>query len=59
MDPEVLAKLVPMKEAEDIQNEEFLQLVNDHFYASTSVAWRSGPRPSPVPLNGSTTSSTT
>ena len=33
MDPEVLAKLVAFEEAGDIQNEEFLQLVNDHFYA--------------------------
>ena len=33
MDPEVLAKLVAYEEAGDIQNEEFLQLVNDHFYA--------------------------
>ena len=33
MDPEVLAKLVAYEEAGDIQNEEFLQLVQDHFYA--------------------------
>ena len=33
MDPEVLAKLVAYEEAGDIQNEEFLQMVNDHFYA--------------------------
>ena len=33
MDPEVLAKLEAFEAAGDIQNEEFLQLVQDHFYA--------------------------
>ena len=58
MDPEVLAKLVAY-EAGDIQNEEFLQLVQDHFCAKHICRLEEWPRTSPAPSSGSTTSSTT